>query len=101
MSFPKPGSPAEATTGALIREAANRGEAIVGAVRSAFVALAFVRFLVYWRPDAGTMSSTRFAISALVMSLALAAFVKGLLLARRGRVTTAGLVLSTLGDAAV
>jgi signal transduction histidine kinase len=101
MSLPKPGSPAEAATSALIREAANRGEAILGAVRSAFVTLVFVRFLVYWRPDRGPTNVWSFVLPILVMSAAIAAFVKGFLLARRGLFTTRWLVVSTLADAAV
>ena len=96
-----PRTPAEDAAAALLLAAANRGEAIVGAVRTVFAAVVLLRFLLLFRPTHGVAGVTSVVLPVVFMVAAVAGFGAAFVQARRGRFTTRGLVLSTLGDAAV
>lgn len=81
----------------LLKRAANRGEAIVGAIRLLFSVLMLGRVFAYWNVAPGAGREGGVAVAVLVGGIAL--FVWGLAGALRERFTPPLLVASTLVDA--
>src|SRR4029079_16133598 len=86
---------------ALLKQAANRGEAIVDAIRLVFSELMLARVFYYWGPNHGASIGHGRGLDAAGMVGAIVLFVAGLVWALRGRFTPTLLVVSTLADAVI